>query len=70
MGMTGSLTQLRLAGFTMCTRPLEERQDYSGGSRRVFRQFVWLEVDPGKWRCLFPPTGRAAEKTAIYTRII
>ena len=29
---------------TVCTRPLEEHQDYSGGSLRVFEQFSWLEV--------------------------
>jgi hypothetical protein len=29
---------------TACTRPPEEHRDYSGGSLRVFRQSVWLEV--------------------------
>ena len=31
-----------------CTRPLEEHQDYSGGSRRIFWHFSWLQVGSGK----------------------
>jgi hypothetical protein len=34
--------------LTKHIRPLHERQGRDGGSRRVFRQFAWLEVGSGK----------------------
>ena len=32
----------------ICTRTPGERRGWRGGSRRVFRRFVWLEADSGK----------------------
>ncbi|HLO34359.1 MAG TPA: hypothetical protein VK249_34760 [Anaerolineales bacterium] len=51
---------------TAWTRPLREYPDHNGGTRRVFRQFGWLEVGPGKAALSHPayqpftPTGRFA----------
>ena len=46
--MGTSLQKQRERANTACTRPLGEHQDYSGGSLRVFRHSVRLEVGSGK----------------------
>jgi hypothetical protein len=44
----------------MCTQPLGEHQDCRRGTRRVFKQFAWLEVGSGKM-ALFRPSRQYPE---------
>ena len=53
---------------TACTRPPEEHRDYSGGSRRVFRQFAWLEVGSGKV-ALSRPTHQRVTRAVGQTKV-
>jgi hypothetical protein len=51
-----------------CTRPLEEHQDYSGGSLRVFRHFSWLEVGSVKVALSRPAHQRVTHTVGLFIR--
>src|SRR5215216_5761314 len=48
---------------TACTRSPQEQRGWRGGSRRVFRQFVWLGVGSGKMALSRPAHQRVPRRT-------